>query len=120
MKSRILFIGILIILLFLFLISCTSGTRYDAFATCLTEQGATMYGTFWCSHCQEQKKLFGDSFQYVNYIECSLPDGKSQTELCAKKGINGYPTWELENGTRVEGIITLNDFSQRTGCLLPS
>ncbi|MEI8253857.1 MAG: hypothetical protein WCG25_09235 [bacterium] len=29
-----------------------------------------MYGTETCSHCIAQKELFGDSFKYINYIDC--------------------------------------------------
>ena len=27
-----------------------------------------MYGTEWCPHCQDQKRAFGTSFKYVQYI----------------------------------------------------
>ena len=38
----------------------------DRLAQYLTSQNVTMYGTSWCSHCQNQKKLFGKSFKYIN------------------------------------------------------
>lgn len=109
----------LIIISTLFLIGCSSGPgAYDTFASCLTESGVTMFGTFWCPHCKDQKELFGKSFQYVNYVECSLPDGNSQTEFCKKKDIRGYPTWEFENGTQIEGTASLEVLSQKTACPL--
>ncbi len=115
-----LFTFILLEVLFV-LAGCTSnGRQLEPFASCLTEKGAVMYGAFWCAHCQEQKKLFGDSFQYINYVECSLPDGKTQTELCLKKNISGYPTWEFEDSRRVEGSMDLETLAQRTGCSLPT
>ncbi len=40
-------------------------TGLDDFAKCLSEKGVTMYGAAWCSHCQNTKKTFGQSFQYV-------------------------------------------------------
>ena len=106
------------ILLALFLVSCSPRQNYDSFASCLTEKGAVMYGTFWCPHCKDQKDLFGDSFQYVNYVECSFPDGKTQTELCIKKEIESYPTWEFENGERLGGTVSLATLSEKTGCSL--
>ncbi len=109
---------ITLITLSLFLISCSPKQNYDSFASCLTEKGAVMYGAFWCSHCQEQKKMFGDSFEYVNYVECSLPDGKSQTEVCLKKDIKGYPTWEFEDGERLDGKIEFATLAEKTGCTL--
>ncbi|MBI2102806.1 hypothetical protein HYT55_03130 [Candidatus Woesearchaeota archaeon] len=108
-----------ILISLIFLIGCSSNsTKYDYFASCLTEKGVAMYGAFWCSHCKDQKEMFGSSFQYINYVECSLPDGSTQTEYCVKKEIKGYPTWELENGTRLEGTVSLEDLSQKTGCLM--
>ena len=86
--------------------------NYDGFAMCLSENGATMYGANWCSHCQNQKHMFGDSFEYVNYVEC--PDNQ---DLCIEKGIEGYPTWII-NGMKYPGEHTLEELSQLTGCSL--
>jgi hypothetical protein len=71
--------------------SCSLTSDKDAFAKCLTEKGWTMYGAEWCGHCKDQKALFGDSFQYIKYVECP-----NNTQLCLDKGINGYPTWRVE------------------------
>ena len=45
--------------------------KLDDFAKCLTQKSVVMYGAYWCPHCQAQKKLFGSSFKYVNYVECT-------------------------------------------------
>jgi hypothetical protein len=100
----------------LLLITACSSTNYDTFAQCLTDEGATMFGAYWCSHCEEQKKTFGDSFQYIDYVECSLPGGQGQTQVCEQAGIEGYPTWEFADGSRRSGQIPLQDLSQLTGC----
>ena len=92
------------------------GSQYEAFAKCVTESGAKMYGTFWCPHCKEQKRELGKSWQYIDYIECSTPDGKSQTGECRAAGINGYPTWEFKDGSREEGKLSLTFLSKKTGC----
>ena len=65
--------------------------NYDSFAKCLTEKGAVMYGAVWCAHCKDQKKAFGDSFQYIKYVECT-----ENTKLCLDDGVNGYPTWIIK------------------------
>jgi|SRR3989344_2807455 len=67
-------------------------SQYEDFAKYLTEQGVKMYGTEWCSHCKNQKKLFGNSFQYINYTDCD----KDRNE-CDIAGITGYPTWKINN-----------------------
>lgn len=90
--------------------------KYDSFAKCLSDKGAKMYGAFWCPHCKEQKELFGKSWQYVDYVECSTPDGQGQLEICKSAGIKGYPTWEFADGKRQSGLLTLQELSQQTGC----
>lgn len=72
-----------------------------------------MYGAYWCPHCQAQKKLFGDSFQYVPYVECT-----QQTDLCLEKKIEGYPTWIASDSARFPGQLTLEKISEITQCAL--
>jgi len=85
---------------------------YDSFAKCLTEKGAVMYGTYWCQHCKNQKAMFGSSFQYVNYVECT-----QQESLCQANGIEGYPTWVI-NGNKYSGEKPLETLASLTGCEL--
>jgi len=99
--------------------SSTKPGRLDSFTQCLGQKSAAMYGTFWCSHCQNQKRLFGSSVQYLPYVECSTPDGKGQLPVCAKKNITGYPTWIFADGTRLSGEVTFQALSEKTGCQLP-
>lgn len=91
---------------------------YDNFAKCLTEKGVKMYGAYWCPHCQNEEKLFGSSWKYVTYVECSLPDMGGETQACSKAGIAGYPTWEFGNGERVSGEMPLQQLSEKSGCVL--
>jgi glutaredoxin len=109
-----------IILLLILVISvalitgCSKGQgKYDAFANCLYEKGAVMYGTEWCSHCQNQKKAFGkESFKYINYIDCD-----KNSEECLKNGIKGYPTWII-NGEKYSGEQPLARLASLTDCKL--
>lgn len=89
-------------------------TGLDDFAKCLSDKGVTMYGAAWCSHCQSTKKTFGTSFEFIKYVECPV-----ETKLCIDKGINGYPTWELSDGTKLEGEQTLQTLSTAASCPLP-
>ncbi|MCX6820405.1 MAG: hypothetical protein NT016_00405 [Candidatus Aenigmarchaeota archaeon] len=86
--------------------------QYDAFAKCLTQKGITMYGLVTCLHCAEQKAMFGSSFQYVTYVECS-----TQQALCSAKGVQFVPSWEI-NGTVEVGVKALAALSAETGCPL--
>lgn len=87
--------------------------QYDAFAQCLADKDVTMYGAAWCAHCQSQKKLFGNSFRLIPYVECP-----ENTQLCIDKEINGYPTWILPDGKKLEGEQTLEKLAQESKCVL--
>jgi hypothetical protein len=94
--------------------------EYDAFAKCIANTSTTFYGAFWCPHCHDQKNEFGDSAQYLPYVECSLPDGSGQTQVCIDKGIQSYPTWYFPDGSTTTGVQTLETLSEKTGCALPT
>lgn len=86
-------------------------------AQCLTEKGAKMYGAFWCPHCADQKKLFGENFQFITYIECDPRGEDAQTELCAQNNITSYPTWIFADGERSVGTQPPEILAQKAGCL---
>lgn len=90
------------------------------FAQCLKNEGAIFYGAFWCPHCKAQKALFGDAESALPYVECSMPDGNSQTEICKTMKIESYPTWEFKNGIRTSGVLSLAELAEKTGCAAPA
>ena len=96
----------------------TISGKYDDFAICLKEKGAVFYGAFWCSHCNNQKILFGSSKDLMPYVECSTPD-MQQNEICKDKKIEGYPTWEFADGSRLTGEVPFETLAQKTSCVLP-
>jgi hypothetical protein len=103
----------------------TNKVNYDSFATCAKDKGAVFYGAFWCIHCNNTKDFFGSSKNLLPYVECSTPDSESQTPICKDKGIEGYPTWEFADGSRITGEITeknpdnLYKIAEKTSCELP-
>ncbi len=115
----VLLVGIAAIGIVSWIYSQSQPGEYDAFAQCLKEKGAVFYGAFWCPHCQNQKKMFGRSAKLLPYIECSTADGRSQLQICKTKNIEGYPTWEFSDGSRLTGEIPLATLSEQTSCELP-
>lgn len=93
--------------------------KYDAFATCIKDKGAVFYGAFWCSHCKNNKEMFGTSQKLLPYVECSTEDGLGQLQVCKDKNITAYPTWEFPDGTRQMGEVQLATLAEKTGCVLP-
>jgi len=114
MKPKLIFsVTLIAIMAAIIVISgCTNGPKLDdAFAQCLTEK-ATMYGTEWCPHCKNQKRLFGNSFRYITYIDCD----KNKDE-CLRNNIEGYPTWIIK-GEKHPGEQRLERLADLTGCSL--
>ncbi len=85
----------------------------DSFAQCLASKNITMYGAEWCSWCKKEKANFGDAFKYVPYVECP-----ENTKKCLELGINGYPTWILTDGRKLQGYQGLEKLSRESGCEL--
>ncbi|KAB2094868.1 hypothetical protein ES319_A02G189400v1 [Gossypium barbadense] len=80
--------------------------------------GAKMYGAFWCSHCLEQKEMFGrEAAKLLDCIEC-FPDGyKTGTKMikaCADANLEGFPTWVI-NGQVLSGEMELEKLAEVSG-----
>jgi len=86
-------------------------------AKCITDSGAKLYGTFWCPHCVNQKKLFGEAIDLIDYVECTV-DGQrdSMNPECAEAGITSLPTWIFGDGNRVSGEKSFTELANFTGC----
>lgn len=85
-----------------------------SFAQCLTDEGAAMYGAEWCSHCKNQKELFGKAFEDVLYYECT-----EEIAACNAAGIKGYPTWVVD-GNQYPGEQSFEKLGALTGCEVPT
>jgi hypothetical protein len=113
MKKTVLLLSMLLMLIFIS--GCGSNTTNDnqlpkSLAKCLSERGAIMYGTDWCHFCQEQKERFGESFQFVTYVNCDYFKGR-----CEEAGIKGYPSWVIY-GKTYSGVQSLERLAEISGC----
>ena len=102
------------------MVNSSSPGKLDQFAQCLGQKGAMFYGAFWCPHCQNQKKMLGNSAKLLPYTECSTPDGKGQLAVCTEKKVANYPTWRFADGTELTGEVPLNQLAEKTSCVLPA
>ncbi len=110
MKKIIIVVGVL--LTFLFLVGCNDvPSDTEMFAQCLTDSGLKMYGSYQCGHCADQKEMFAEAFDKINYVECTI----SQDE-CINAGIKGLPTWTLADGTLLEGVQSFVELGKASGC----
>ncbi len=95
------------------------GESYDEFAQCLNDEGLVLYGAFWCGHCADQKKMFGDAVHSLNYVECDPRDPAGQPDVCLAEGIEAYPTWKYSDGRAWSGVQSFETLSEITGCPVP-
>ncbi len=80
-----------------------------ALAEYLTNKGVVMYSAYWCPHCHDQKELFGkEATSKLKVIECAEDGLNSQRDLCQRKGIEAFPSWEIK-GNIDAGVKTLDE-----------
>ena len=77
-------------------------------AKCLQNQGAEFYGSDFCAECEAQKKLFGDNFKTINYVDC----GKDK-ERCSN--LREIPAWYL-NKKIYYGYKNLTELKEIADC----
>jgi len=88
--------------------------QYDDLAKSLTATGAKMYGSSHCGACNYQKELFGNSWQYINYIECTSSDGSGrQSTVCKDENIKAYPTWRFTGEDEEIGVMTIEQLKSK-------
>jgi uncharacterized membrane protein len=114
----ILILNVLPLIIFNF--PTTEKQDYTPLAKCITESGVNMYGSFRCGVCAKTRKNFGDSFQYINEIECHPQGENAQTELCVEKEIEGTPTWIMEKDgkeiKRKTGFLSMQELREFSEC----
>lgn len=80
----------------------------------LTAMGAQMFGAYWCPHCQEQKKMFGEAFSAVDYVECDPGGENPRTQDCLDNDIEAFPTWVINDEQHL-GVHSLPELAELSG-----
>jgi uncharacterized membrane protein len=87
-----------------------------ALAEHLSSKGVLFYGASWCPHCQEQKRIFGNSASRLPYVECNLAGPNApQASACSSAGVNTYPTWIINGRPIVGQVLTLAQLADASG-----
>ena len=79
--------------------------------------GVRFYGSWTCPACKRQLHLFGlNDIDAIPYIECNKPEQyPDQAKLCRNADLRVYPTWELSDGSRLEGVQSLETLRRWSG-----
>lgn len=90
--------------------------EYAKLAQCLTEKGVKFYGTYWCGHCGNQKKAFGDDFRYITYVECDPQGENGNPQACIDAGVQAYPSWFFPGQGLEVGVQKMETLAQKANC----
>ena len=97
------------------IVTTSSSPQKVNFAKFLNESNIVMYSAYWCPHCYDQKQLFGkEAVKELKIVECANDGKDNQYELCQEKGIQGFPSWEID-GEIYSGTKELKDLAIMTG-----
>jgi len=96
------------------IITTVSSKEKINFAKFLTNNNIVMYSAYWCPHCNDQKQLFGQqAVEELIIVECAKDGKNNQYKLCQEKGIEGFPSWEIDNEI-YSGTMSLRELAQMT------
>ena len=79
----------------------------------LRDNGMVLYGSSQSYETKEQKELFGDAVDNIDYVDCDVATNSSNPDECIGKNITIYPTWTYK-GERFETIETLSELAKIT------
>lgn len=71
---------------------------------------SVLYTKLGCTHCETQKKMFGESYQHLTLVDCFY-----EIETCMNKSIQGTPTWIID-GKQYIGVQDIETLKRVTGC----
>jgi len=95
-------------------ITTVSSQEKINFAKYLSNNNIVMYSAYWCPHCNDQKQLFGKkAVEELIIIECAKDGKNNKYKLCQDKGIEGFPSWEINNEV-YSGTRSLRELAQMT------
>ena len=99
--------------------SITIGTAdLVGFAQALAASDTMFFGAAWCPDCTAQKELFEDGGQFLPFTEVTNPD-RTLNQTGTDNNISVFPTWVFSDGTRLEGVQSLETLAERSGVAIP-
>ena len=102
-------ISLAVLILALFLINSRKAETPDEIAQCIGEK-SLLYTQLGCHACEIQENVFGESYQYLNKIDCYY-----DTNACITANITATPTWII-NGEKYVGVQSIAELQELTNC----
>ncbi len=89
-----------------------------ALAQALTAANVKLYGAAWAADSTQQRELFEDGGDFLPFIEVTNPD-RMLNQIGSLENITVFPTWKFPDGSRVEGVLGINEIADRSGVTIP-
>lgn len=96
-----------VIILSIIIISRPQPETPEEVAKCIGKN-SKVYTQLGCHACETQKNMFGESYKYLNVIDCFYEKDK-----CSE--IKYTPTWIIKGGEYV-GVQSIEKLKELTGC----
>lgn len=98
-----------VIALAVYALTRNNGNTDVELAKCIGSK-STLYLQTGCFACQKQEDLFGDTYKYLNVVDCLV-----KNQECLNKEITATPTWIINN-EKIVGVQTIEKLKELTGC----
>ncbi len=113
-KSSITILTIIGVIILAYFLINNSFSKKDSqtskeIAKCIGEN-SLLYVQLGCTHCENQKKMFGNNYQYLKVIDCFY-----KQKECSDKNIKVTPTWIINNKEYL-GVQNIDKLKELTKC----
>ena len=89
-----------------------------AFAKAIDAAGLQLFGAAWDPDTTQQRRLFEDGADYLSFVEVTGPD-RTPNVFASLNNITVVPTWIRPDGTRLEGLQTLQQLADFASVAIP-
>ena len=100
---------IAVIVLAVYAMTRNNANTDEELAKCIGSK-STLYIQKGCFACQKQEELFGETYKYLNVVDCLVDRQK-----CIDKEITATPTWVINN-EKLVGVRTIEKLKELTNC----
>jgi len=110
-KSLIITITIILaVIIFAVIMRSNMGNGTQEQTAICIGKNSVVYIQLGCHACESQEKLFGDTYKYINEVDCFY-----EREKCSNEEIRVTPTWVI-NEQKYEGVQSIEKLKELTGC----
>jgi hypothetical protein len=105
--SLVVLIALVIILIKVNFNNSSKNSVSEEITKCIGNN-SVLYVQLGCSHCINQKNMFGENVKFLNITDCFY-----ETEKCSD--IAAVPTWKINN-QYYKGVQSIETLKELTGC----